>query len=46
MFINNLETGLKREMGVFFDSDYAFDEDRETLEYKLISLKEHPIWEN
>ena len=29
MFINNLETGLKREKGAFFGSDYMFDEDRE-----------------
>jgi len=29
MFINNLETGLKREKG-FFVSDYAFNGDRES----------------
>jgi hypothetical protein len=29
MFINSLETGLKREKGPFFSSDYMFNEDRE-----------------
>jgi len=26
--------------------DYPFDEDREAPRFKLISLKEHQIWEN
>jgi hypothetical protein len=30
MFINSLETGLKREKETFFGSDYMFNEDKES----------------
>jgi hypothetical protein len=49
MFIKNLETGLKREKETFLDSDYMFNEDRESsriqahfAERAPNAIKSHP----
>ena len=42
MFINNLETGLKREMGAYFDSDYTFNEARENTRIQAYFTERAP----
>jgi hypothetical protein len=49
MFINNLETGLKREKGPFFGSDYMFNDGRESSKIQAYfterapdAIKSHP----
>ena len=46
MFINNLETGLKREKGAFLTLITRSMGIGKAQGFKLISLKEHQIWEN
>jgi hypothetical protein len=49
MFINNLETGLKREKETILGSDYMFNEDRENSRIQACfaerapnTIKSHP----
>jgi len=49
MFINSLETGLKREKETFLGMDYPFDEDRESSRIQAYfaerapnTIKSHP----
>jgi hypothetical protein len=49
MFINNLETGLKREKETFLGLDYAFNEDGESSRIQAYfteiapnTIKSHP----
>ena len=46
MFINNLETGLKREKGPFLSRITRSMRIGKAPGFKLISLKEHQTWEN
>jgi hypothetical protein len=42
VFINNLETGLKRENGSFFGSDYMFNEGRKSSKIKAYFAERAP----